>query len=248
VVLTYIRAVQFLKSVFLLFCIAIASNAFSQTDTITLSATVTDGYVNRPLSGVSIVNPQSSVTIATNASGFFEMKVRKQDYFFLFYPGYRTIKFSVADSAVKSSYVLQLVMEPLSTGLSRPVIIRAPKTLEEIEEDRKKLGLTPRELEKPEMVITSPISALYEILSNRAREREKLKQQMAEDAKRRILWELLNFYNENGLIDLPEEHYNSFINYSNLTEDFLKYSTDYEITKAVVTLYNKYGRETGIIK
>lgn len=247
-ILTYIRAVHCLKFIFLVPLLFPVVVVLSQSDTVKIKATVFDSYTNRTLSGVSIINSKSSVTIPTDNKGFFETIVKKQDELFLFYPGYRTTKFSVKDSVSKNEYVLKLNLEPLSTGLSQPVIIRSPKTLEQIEEDRKKLGITPKELERPEISFTSPISALYEILSGRAQEREKLKTQIAEDDRRKIFKELLNFYNENQLIDLPESHYEAFINYCNLPLDFLKYSSDYEITKTVITLYNKYGRESGIIK
>src|SRR5437773_2370940 len=83
--------------------------------------------------------------------------------------------------------------------------------------------INPKELEKPEVdAFQSPISALYELLSARAHEREKLKQQMTDDNRRKVLRELLSYYNENGLIDLPEDHYDDFINFSNLSLNFLK--------------------------
>jgi hypothetical protein len=235
--------------VILALCLPVfAFQAFSQVDTVRIKGEVFDSYTNRALAGVSIINSKTSLTIPTDHEGNFETTVNRQDELFLFFPGYRTAKFSVKDSTIKDSYILKLMMEPLSTGLNQAVIIKAPKSLEEIEAERKKLGITPKELERPEMSFTSPISALYEILSGRAHEREKLKQQMAEDDRRKIFVELLNFYNENQLIDLPESHYDAFINYCNLPLDFLKYSSDYEITKTIITLYNKYGRETGIIK
>ncbi len=163
-------------------------------------------------------------------------------------PGYHTTRFSVVDSTPKNLYFLHLAIEPLSTGLNQAVVIKAPKSLEEIEAERKKMGITPKELDRPAVVITSPISALYEYFSGMARQREKLKAQMKEDETRRIFKELLNYYNENGLIDLPEKNYDEFIDFCNLPADFLKSSSDYEITKTIVTMYNKYGRQSGLIK
>jgi hypothetical protein len=89
---------------------------------------------------------------------------------------------------------------------------------------------------------------LFELFSQRAQEREKLKMHIVEDDRRKIFRELLDYYNENNLIDLPEEYYEDFISYSQLSIEFLKQSTDYEITKTVVELYNKYARLNGLIK
>lgn len=220
----------------------------AQSDTTIIKITIQDSYTLRPLAGVSLINPKSSITLATDGRGYVEEQIRRSDTLFLFYPGYRTAKFSVADSVPKKEYTLRFVMEPLSIGLNQPVIIKAPKTLEQIEEERKKLGITPKELQRPEISFTSPISALYELLSARAKEREKLKDQIAEDDRRRVFKELLNYYNENGLIDLPEENYEEFINYCNLPLEYLKYHSDYEITKTVIDLYYKYGKLSGVVK
>lgn len=234
---------------YLLLLLIIPLLSVAQSDSITISATVFDNYTGRPLAGVSIINPRTGFTISSGARGNFFLQALRSDNFFLFYPAYRTGKFSVADSVAKDNYTLVLGMEPLSTGLGQAVIIKAPKTLEQIEEDRRKLGTTPKELDRPIIEpFSSPISALYELLSNRAREREKLKKQMIEDDRRKIFRELLDYYNENKLIDLPEENYEEFMSYCDLPLDFLKYSSDYEITKTVIDAYKRYGRNSGLIK
>ena len=217
-------------------------------DTVVIKGTVSDAYSQKRLSYVNVIDSKQSVTYNTDGNGQFTLTTVKNDTLFLFYPGYQTCKFSVADSAVKAEYKLNLTMERLSTGLSQPVIIKAAKTLEQIEEERKKLGITPRELERPELSFTSPISALYELLSNRAHEREKLKKQIREDERQKIFKELCRYYNENALIDLPEENFDDFDRFCGLTLDFIKTASDYELTKAVVGMYNKYARLNGLIK
>jgi hypothetical protein len=238
-----------MKQLLALFCLFIFSSVFSQSDTVRIKVSVHDSYTKRALSGVSVINPKSNVTISTDGKGTFDALIHRTDTLFLFFPGYQTTKFSVSDSAVKNEYALHFVMEPLTTALSQPVIIRAAKTIEQIEAERKKLGITPKELERPEIEpFTSPISALYEILSSRAKEREKLKAQIKEDERRKIFKELLNYYNENQLIDLPEKNYEEFIDYCNLPIDYLKYNSDYEITKTIISLYKKYARQSGLEK
>lgn len=232
-------------SISLLLLASIASRA----QQVTITGDVYDMLTNRPLSGVSIINQQLGFSAVTDANGKFVISVGKTDVLFLFYPSYHTIKFSLADSVLRNLYLMELPMEPLSTGLNQTVIIRAPKTLEEIEADRKKLGITPRELDKPQISpFTSPISALYEMLSARAQEREKLKKQIVENERRKIFFELLRYYNENELIDLPEDYYDDFESFCSLPVEFIKTNTDYTITKTIVELYNKYGRLNGLIK
>jgi len=246
--LSYIRVTTFMKQQFLLLCFLLPLVLRAQTDTVKLQGVVFDIYTRKPLSGVSIINPNSGVNTMTDLAGRFVSVNMQRDTLFLFSPGYRTAKFSVADSVWHRTYELALGMEPLSTGLSQAVIIRAPKTLEDIEEQRKRLGLTPRELERPEISFTSPISALYELLSNKAREREKLKTQMVEIDREKIFTELLRYYIDNGLIDLPEEHFVAFDKFCGYTINYLKGASDYEISSRTVELYNKYARWNGLIK
>ena len=227
---------------------ALVSISFAQSDTVRIKLTITDAYSHRGLSSVSVINSKSNTTLPTDFNGKLEEVVLKDDILFLFYPGYRTTKLLIADYVALQQLDIKIEIEPLSSGMSQAVIIRAPKTLAEIEEDRKKLGITPKELERPELSFTSPISARYEMLSGRAQERNTLKRQIAEDNRRKIFKELLNYYNQNGLIDLPERDYEDFINYCNLPLEFLKYNSDYEITKTIIDQYNKYGRDSGIIK
>ncbi len=239
---------RFIAVCFIFYLSLSAVSVFAQIDSLKVTVTVLDSYTKRPMSGVSVINPKTSLTLSTDARGEVQPDMSHHDTLFLFYPGYKTVRFSLGDSLTKKEYALRFSLDPLVTGLSQSVIIKAPKTLEQIEEDRKKMGITPRELDRPELSFTSPISAIYELLSGRAKEREKLKEQMKDDEFRKIFKELLRYYNENGLTDLPERNFEEFITYCNLPPDFLKYSTDYEITKTVIGLYNKYGRESGIIK
>ena len=154
----------------------------------------------------------------------------------------------MADSTSKEEYFAEYYLDRLTAGPSRPIIVHPHLTLTDIEKERNKLGQIPKELQKPEMVITSPISALYDLLSNRAKERNKLREQIQEDERRRIYRELFDYYKEAGLFDLPTEYYEPFITYLNLPTDFLRYNTDYTITKTILDSYKKFGMEKGFIK
>ena len=221
---------------------------FAQSDTVTIKVTLYDGTSKKPLSGVNIINPKSSTTASSDAKGFVQTSILKRDTLFLFCPGYRIHQFSVADSALKKEYHLQLFMEPLTMTTSHDLVIKAPKTLEQIEEERSHLGITPKELERDKIYPSSAISALYDLLSHREKEKEKLKGQIAADDRNKVFKELLNYYNDKQIIDLPADHYDDFIRFANLPTEFLKNHSDYEIMKTVKTLYEKYSRLSGLVK
>ena len=246
--LSYIRGMRFTRPVFLLLLSLCFQATFSQTNKVKLRLSIFDGYSKRALSGVNVIDPKISETFATDGSGYAEHDIYQKDTLFIFFPGYKTIQISVADSVAKSEYALFIFLTPFAIGL-HDVVVKAPKTLDQIEEERKRLGITPKELERPEIQpFSSPISALYEVFSARAKEREKLKGQIQEDDRQKVFKELLNYYNEKKLIDLPEKNYDDFIKFCNLPLDYLKNHSDYEIMKTITTNYKKYIRLSGLEK
>jgi hypothetical protein len=213
-----------------------------------ISGTVIDIYDRNPVSGVSVIIPKAGISIPTDGMGRFTVNCNKRDTLFLFLYGYQTLRFSMADSLTKPEYHPVFEFDRLTATTSRPIIIRPKVTIDDIDKEREKLGKIPKELEQPKVPLTSPISALYELLSDRAKERTKLRDQMQADERSRIYHELFDYYKEAGLFDLPDEYYDQFINYLNLPVDFLKHNTDYVITKTIIDRYKKFGLEKGFIK
>jgi hypothetical protein len=247
----YIRIIsmKFLKLLFP-FCIALllCLNAFSQTALVKISGKVIDNLDKRPISGVSVIHPKSNISYMTDGYGRFTLTCEKTDTLFLFLPGYQTTRFSMIDSTTQSEYSPVFSFTRLTYGPSRPVIVKPKKDLNDIAEERKKLGQIPKELQAEPMSFTNPIGALYELLSSRSQEKAKLRQQIQDDERRRVYRELFDYYVESGLFDLPQDRYEEFINYLGLPVDFLRYNSDYDITKVILERYRKFGLDKGFIK
>lgn len=232
--------------VFLFFVLFVSYSSFGQS--VIISGKVLDEYSQRPVSGASVISSAQNVSYLTDEYGMFSVVTDKTDTLFLFFPGYRTVRFSAADSVQKSSYFFTISFIPLSTTTSRPVIIRPKKTLDEIGKERKELGSVPREIAKPDIQLMSPISALYDLLSARAKEKKKLRTQYVEDERRRIFKELFDYFKEKQLFDLPEDRYDEFIDYLGLPIEFLQHSSDYEITETLLRNYKRFGIDRGFVK
>jgi len=225
------------------------ADASAQDDPIVkISGTVIDIYTRTPVSGVSVIIPRVGTSIPTDDAGHFSIKCNKRDTLFLFLYGYQTLRFSMADSVTKAEYHPVFEFDRLTATTSRTVVVHPKPTLSEIDKERDKLGQIPKDLQQPTASFTSPISALYDLLSDRAKERTKLREQMQADERTRIYRELFDYYKEVGLFDLPDEYYNEFINYLDLPVDFLKHNTDYTITKTIIDAYKKFGLQKGFIK
>lgn len=231
---------------FLLFLVS-ASALAQNNPTIRISGTVLDIYDRNPVSGVSIILPKEGQSFVTDATGHFTMTCHKRDTLFLFLYGYQTQRFSMADSVERAEYHPVFEFDRL-LATSRPIIVHPNKTLGQIEKEREKMGQIPKELQQPYVPLTSPISALYEMLSGRAKERTKLREQMVADERTRIYRELFDYYKQINLFDLPDEYYDQFISYLDLPVDFLKTNTDYTITKTILDAYKKFGLQKGFMK
>ncbi|MBS1593026.1 MAG: hypothetical protein JST90_01795 [Bacteroidetes bacterium] len=225
-----------------------AFSATAQTSPVRINGTVVDLYDKTPVSGVSVINPKNGQSYVTDAHGTFSISVGKRDTLLLFLSGYQTMRFSMSDSVLKDAYYPVFEFDRLRATTAQMVIVRPKQKLSDIEKERENMGKIPKELERPQMSIMSPISALYDMLSGRAKEREKLLSQVQDDERRRIYKELFNYYKEEKLFDLPDEYYDQFITYLNLPVDFLKYNSDYTITKTILDAYKKFGFERGFIK
>ncbi len=225
-----------------------AVTAAAQAPAVRVNGTVIDLYDKTPVSGVSVINPKNGQSYVTDAHGTFSISVGKRDTLLLFLSGYQTMRFSMADSVAKEAYYPVFEFDRLTATTSQLIIVRPKQKLSDIEKERENMGKIPKELERPAISIMSPISALYDMLSGRAKEREKLLAQVQDDERRRIYKELFNYYKEEKLFDLPDEYYDQFITYLALPVDFLKYNSDYTITTTILDAYKKFGFERGFIK
>ena len=130
--LSYIRRMRFIRPAILLLLSFSFLSSFSQSTKVKIKLSVFDGYSRRALAGVNIIDPKISETFATDGSGYTEHQIYQRDTLFVFFPGYKTIQVSVADSAVKSEYALFIFLSPFAIGL-HDVVVKAPKTLDQIE-------------------------------------------------------------------------------------------------------------------
>lgn len=239
---------SFRYSILTILLLAVTGASAQSNPAIRISGKVIDIYDRNPVSGVSVVIPKLGQSFVTDAQGQFNISCNKRDTLFLFLYGYQTMRFSMADSSFKEVYAPVFEFDRLTATTSKPVIVHPNKNLSQIEEERRNMGKIPKELQQPEMSISSPISALYELLSKHANERAKLREQMKADERTRIYHELFDYYKQAGLFDLPDEYYDQFINYLNLPVEFLKYNTDYTITKTILDSYKKFGLQKGFVK
>jgi hypothetical protein len=179
-----------------------------------------------------------------NANGTYQIKVDRSDTILIGSIGYFTEKVCVADSPLVDTIRVDVQLQQLNYYL-REVTVLAPRELKRIYEDIEKLGYDPKEdrlsgLADP---LSSPITALYEMYSRKAQQ-ERLAKQLINDAKRRdLLKELLAKYVDYHIIDLSNDQFEEFIEYLNVSDEFLKNSSQYDFIIFVKMKYQHFQKQ-----
>lgn len=209
----------------------------AQTE-ITLRGKVTDLTTGLPIPGALVV--QKSVLRGTFTDGFgdFVIKAVKTDTLIISLTGYKSQSISYADS-VGTNFTLEIKL-PQKIYALRPVTVRPLKTFEEIENDKSKLGSNRLPTLRTTDALNSPITFLYERFSKYERNKRKIAELRDIEQKKDLLKELFRIYVKADIIDLDEEGFDDFILFMNLSDDFIKNSSQYDLTRYIMLKFDEY--------
>lgn len=190
---------------------------------------------------VYIYNTRTKSGVLAEPDGTFMIDIEKLDTLKIVSPGYKSTKITVADSTEKPVYFVRILLEQLVVQLEG-VMIQTPRDLSDIQEDIDQLGSHSYDYstKKVGKAITSPVSALYERFSKDAKERKELAKLENEALNRKVVKDLLNYYNQEGIINLSQQEYDFFINFCDLTDQFLSYASQYEIAVKIKSCYKNF--------
>ena len=191
-----------------------------------------------------VVNQRTRIGNFGNPSGDFEIKVKRSDTILVGANGFATSKISIADSSVKESYYINVVLRGLEVKL-KEVAIFAPRDLNEIYEDIEKLGFNRKDhLITGIDALQSPITALYASLSRKEQRKIEAYELMNEGKRRELLKELFKRFVDNKIIDLSEEQFDDFVDFCDVSDDFMKNSSQYEFIEFIKMKFRLYEEMT----
>ena len=194
-----------------------------------------EGQVN-----LMIVNRSELVGVFGNNDGTFQLTVHKNDSLMINAVGYKTIKMSFKDSVLRKVYELNIALEPIQFQL-REVAIFSKRDLNEIQEDIQKLGYNEEDYILSGVdAIQSPITFLYQMFSKREQSRRKVAELENEDRKRGLLRELFRQYVDADIINLSDTEFDDFIAYCDVSDEFMKRSSQYEFCLYVKHMFIRY--------
>lgn len=225
---------------FLLLFSFLVSAAFAQDEMIRIKGTVYDPGNKGSIPNLMIVNKRTQQGYFGTNSGYFELDVKRTDTLIIAATGFQTIKIFLKDSILDSSKNISIALKKLEITL-KPVEIFTKRDLEEIQKDIETLGYEKEDyMLQGADVLESPITALYQAFSRRERNKRLVAEMRNNDRRRELLKELFRKYVDNDIITLDNADFDDFVDFSNVSENFMKTSTQYEFIMYIKKRFEVY--------
>lgn len=235
------RTRLFLISTFLLF----AQIMWGQTDSVQVKIKV-EGKIrqenDQSISTVIVVNQSTKKGVFGKSDGSFSLECLKTDTLSFTSLGYHSRTVCFKDSVMRENYNIVLYLEERIATLN-VVEVFAPRDLEAIQKDIEKLGYNEDDYMLSGLnAMASPITFLYQQFSKVEKSKRLVKEMENEDQKRSLLKELFHHYIAYDIIDLSDEEFDAFIDYINVSDEFIKSSSQYDFLIFVRDKYKDYKK------
>lgn len=194
---------------------------------IRVNGRILDEYENG-IPNVYIISKSSGQGSFGNPDGSFSVDCGRDETLMFGALGYSPRYVSFADSIPKATYEVFLYLDKKYVRLPE-VEVFAPRDLAKIKEDIDKLGY-----DKNDYMLSgidaaqSPITFLYQQWSRTERSRRLVAEFENADRKRALLKELFRIYVDWEIIHLSADDFDAFVDYINVSEDFMKHCSQYE--------------------
>ena len=183
---------------------------------------------NPDLTMFMIVNLRTQHGIFGKADGTFMMDINRIDSLVVAVTGYEFEKYCYKDSVPSASFNLVVRLKKKEIKLPEVRII-APRDIDAIQRDIQKLGYNKHDYELSGInAMESPITFLYEEFSRREQLKRHNAQVVNDARKRNLLRELLARYVADGIVNLSDNDFDKFIDFCNVSEQYMKTSTQYD--------------------
>jgi len=231
---------------FLIYIIFVSEIIFAQVPgdsvSIRVSGHVSDGEnFSRRLDDLMVVNLTTQQGIFGKADGTFMITIQKKDTVLVASTGFEYCKICFRDSVLKSEYHVEVALHKLTFQL-KEVTIFTPRDLEAIEKDIQKLGYNKHDYEISGInAMESPITFLYQEFNKHERLKRHNAELVNEDKRRNLLKELLSRYAADDIIQLSNDEFDHFVDFCNVSETFMKTSTQYDFMVYIKRKYRSFS-------
>lgn len=233
------KAIKYISLALLVVCsLQLSTKIYAQKVVIHGFVTDTKGYSE--FMQMMIVNKNTGHGKFAAGGGHFSITADKNDSIMIGVRGYHTLTFSLKDSVNKDTFDLKFVLRQLEFNL-REISVFPERELSEIRSDIESLGYTKSDYMLSGVdAFNSPITFLYEQFSRREKQRRLAYELMNEDKKRDLLKELFTKYVNYDIISLPPEQFDAFIDFINVSDEFMKRTSQYDFIMYVKARYQHF--------
>lgn len=192
------------------------------------------------LEQVMVINLRTQQGQFAQSDNSFRVQALRNDTLVVTAIGYRIRKLCFRDSLRSDTIEIMVALERLSYELKEATVF-IPRDLNRIEQDLKKLGYTPKDYRLTGVnAWQSPLTALYQEFSRKERSKRKVAELMNADRRRELMREVLANYTRSGLISLPYNEFDAFIDYLGLSDFLLRTFSQYELAYYIKQRYLEY--------
>ena len=217
-----------MKTVFFLFCFGLLTLEIA-AQSIEVRGKVFGKIDSSVTPSAIIINKRIGTGLNCMPGMPFSMVGLKTDTFLITAGGYEVLRICFRDSIFKTIYFIKIGLQMKPKMLS-VVAIYPIRDLKEINAQRATIGkVQTRQTIGVVDAMQSPITYLYERFSKDGKSRELVSILENQDNVEAILKELFVLYTSAGVITLDENEYANFIRYLNISESFLRDSSDYDL-------------------
>jgi hypothetical protein len=198
-----------------------------------------------PSSPAEIINYRTMFQFRANADGTFQLKMDKDDTLLVIADGYTSKKILLRDSGFKSDYYIRVMLRPIQYSLPE-VKIFPDIAFDTVKKNISLLNQKPQltyNFTSPFDAIESPFSYLWEQFSKQEKDKRLVVQLENRDQFNKVMFELLDISNKNGLIHLDKMEYIAFIQYCGFTSDYLQRTSQYAIFNAIKQRFDAYENQ-----
>lgn len=188
---------------------------------------------------VSVLNLTASRVFKTDERGNFSGVAHAGDTLVVRVTGYPNYEYIVQSTDDCKLFIVQYIERGVQEFTD--VFIYPEKALSEIKEQRVNLHKASTRTVTGFNVFLSPITAIYETFNWKERNKRKLAEMKYQDERRQIIKEILYIALNNGIVSLPHNEIDNFLNEVEIPEETLRWASDYELIDAVKTAANEYN-------
>lgn len=193
-----------------------------------------------PLPNSIVLNKRTKRGAFGDPNGEFRVQCFNNDTITITALGYHSRTFVIPEILPDNIYQRDVYLD--LRVYEMPVVeIFGPRDLEAIQEDIERLGYNESDYMLSGInAASSPITFLYQQFSKKEQSKREVAYLVNEDRKRALLKELFRHYVDYEIIQLDNTQFDDFIDYLNVSDEFMRNSTQYDFLIYVRDRFREY--------